>query len=582
MAPPLPVDPGLDPGLEQVWRQMERRLRLMDRFGLIVVLVRDAELVAPLKARVIQAQAASTAVAEVAVDHPKLFAQASLTQTLAAMERPEVRICWLEAHQGPGTPVWDQARAELLSRLNERRGSLEASPHACLVLVLPEPAVRLAASAAPDLWHVRSLTLTLEATGPRSAYGVGGAELQLCVVSAHRLAFGDPLSVQAAPWMERWAALFGDQMPSVGQLQDIRIFNLAVSDGALEVQHALAEGRCALASRIASTLVHLTALRRADVVPHASTIGLTRDECLAQLAAADALTAQGSIELAFHAQLQATEAAQSHAQELRKEALGAMYREAALDPLWFAAVRLGRWTLAERALADLVAIRRGLLDSRVGGSHRALQLSLIAWAHVKALQGDWDAAETSLEQAMSLTTTANEPWDATADAAVHGLALTAGARLRLKRGDSHTAGEWLGRVRGMAREAVESAERPLVGVRWAALLPSVVQLHLEQGDPVAAAEAASLAVQLSTLYVDQSQRSSRSLWLHWHSLDAAKSVSPNSELDDEMTRLTMEWSARFPELPASPAQADLLSSGIPVPAASMFGHSQPTTALSDT
>lgn len=547
----------------------------MDGFGLFVVLVRDAALVATLKSKVIDWVGEPTAVADVSITEPQGFAAEALRETLSAVARPDVRLCWLEAHRGAGVPAWDQERGELLSRLNERRGRLEASFSAGMILLLPETGLRMAASSAPDLWHVRSLTVTLAAEWERPAYDVSAAELQLCVASAHRLAFGDSLTVFASPWLTRWLAIFGERTPSVQDLDDVRIFDLPIRDGAQEVQAALAGGHLTVASAVAERLVQLTDLRRANVEPGRFTIGITHDECLAALARADTLAAQGHWQAALTEHLRAEAAARSHAQQLGTESVGAMVLEAAMDPLWFAAARLREWSIAERAVNEVASLRRRDLTARGDGpAQRALSASLVGWAHIKAMQGDFAAAESVLGPALSLLTgTEASVWDAPANAWVSSLVWITLARLRMKQGDPTSAGLLLGEVMATAKSRLNAAPDPLdpedirLMSQWAALLPSAVGLLREQGDPSAAQEAARLAVQLSSSFMDRANRSSRALWLHWRSLATAKTVSPNPEFETQMASLTIEWSARFPELPASPDQADLLSSGIPVPGA---------------
>ncbi len=588
MNAPAPADPGL----EQVWRPLERRLRLKDGFGLFVVLVRDAALVPALKSKVVDWLNERSAFADISIREASGFAAAALQDTLSAVAHEGVRLCWLEAHRGAGVAAWDQERGELLSRLNERRSWLETALKGGLILLLPENSLRLAASAAPDLWHVRSLTVTLATALASPKYQVSAAELQLCMVASHRLAFGDALVVYAYPWMDRWQAIFGDRMLSADQLSDSRIFDLPISDGARAVQAALGAGQLKVASAVAEKLVQLTALRRETVVPGAFTIGITHDECLAFLARGDALTAKAQASLGLEDYLRAELAARSHAEQQRTHAVGAALLEAALDPLWFAAARLKEWAHAERALMDVALLRQhnsfGWTDE---AARRVVSAALVGWGHVKAMQGDVPAAESSLEQALSLLAGASrQPWSVPADASVASLAMVALARLRLQQGDPAAAAELLHTVLGMAR--AEPCGRPDSAVlvrthalhgpdssavpdqdalqclsQWAALLPSAVDLLREQGDRAAAEEGARLAVQLSSRYVEGAQRSSRSLWLHWRSLATAKTVSSNPELDSQMDSLTMEWSARFPELPATPDQADLLSSGIPVPGA---------------
>jgi hypothetical protein len=76
---------------------------------------------------------------------------------------------WIEASRDPNNLVWDDARRELLMRMNERRTRFENEVKCPMILVLPAGFQRDTASSAPDLWHVRIYSSAIESPPSQSA-----------------------------------------------------------------------------------------------------------------------------------------------------------------------------------------------------------------------------------------------------------------------------------------------------------------------------------------------------------------------------------------------------------------------------
>lgn len=170
MAQPAP--PSL--AFEREWATLRRKLRLAKGFCFIVYFVADERLAREVKVRLRDSLGFSTShLVEIAARTPDELVSASLAELFEAAEADVHRdVCapyWLEAFRGRGDPAWDEARIELLMRLNERRSRLEAEVRCPLILLLPDGAQREAASRAPDMWHVRIHSTILGGTATDGA-----------------------------------------------------------------------------------------------------------------------------------------------------------------------------------------------------------------------------------------------------------------------------------------------------------------------------------------------------------------------------------------------------------------------------
>lgn len=160
-----------EPGLEPVWRPIQRRLSQLDGFGLLVVFVRDTRLVPPLRRQVQGwAEEHHRALMALAERDRDGFAERMLKQLYASLVPGARPMLWVEAHREEGDALWNDERARLLNRLNEQRGRLEAEVGPMLLLV-PADYMREMLSLAQDLWHARYLSLELGDERARGAQG---------------------------------------------------------------------------------------------------------------------------------------------------------------------------------------------------------------------------------------------------------------------------------------------------------------------------------------------------------------------------------------------------------------------------
>ena len=101
--------------------------------------------------------------AVVDADAPETFFRVALQTVLPGAAGPAPFPVWINAYTHIGEPAWDDARRRLLARLNERRFLLERDFKRPLILALPVSFKTVIREIAPDLWHIRSLSVELEA-----------------------------------------------------------------------------------------------------------------------------------------------------------------------------------------------------------------------------------------------------------------------------------------------------------------------------------------------------------------------------------------------------------------------------------
>lgn len=83
-----------------------------------------------------------------------------------AKDKPHLRApVWVELNQVDAAEdkAWDQARAEVMSRLNEWRSWVQAELRRPVVFTLPQAWRRKMAEVAPDLWSVRTYSAAVAA-----------------------------------------------------------------------------------------------------------------------------------------------------------------------------------------------------------------------------------------------------------------------------------------------------------------------------------------------------------------------------------------------------------------------------------
>lgn len=259
--PPAPPLPSLDDAEAQAWRVLERRLRLLHGFGLLIYFVRTPLLVQRLRAR-LSAHLASQhrTLAVVATAHPDNFADLTLKALLGTPEPAGTGAHWLEAHRGAGQPDWDRERHLLLTRLNERRSRLEAEFHAPLILLVPAGTTADTATLAPDLWHIRLHTTELAAWMDVPAHDRAGSEPPPTAASDQTPV--EPEVRRALQyWVDQWRSNFDEFSADDLRPNHPNLWAPSIWDGATAVKTCLQYGRIEQARIVALELVKLADLR---------------------------------------------------------------------------------------------------------------------------------------------------------------------------------------------------------------------------------------------------------------------------------------------------------------------------------
>ncbi|MEC5214913.1 tetratricopeptide (TPR) repeat protein, partial [Polaromonas sp. CG_9.5] len=164
-------DEALSP--EAVWREMRLHMEWNDGLSLCFLFAPDARAVASIQQwasdtwamrtaplRVLEPTHASTAAQEI------LRGMQEQARHLQARAPVWVQLTAIDGTEDAG---WDQARAELLSRLNEAREWLVRKYARPLVLCLPAAWRTQVAQLAPDLWHIRSYSAKVQPVAATSA-----------------------------------------------------------------------------------------------------------------------------------------------------------------------------------------------------------------------------------------------------------------------------------------------------------------------------------------------------------------------------------------------------------------------------
>ncbi len=267
-AAPTPLAPllSLDEAEAQAWRSLERRLRQLHGFGLLVCFVRTPLLAQRVRERLaLQLAAQEKSLQVTAVTHPEDLAQISLQSLFAATDSATVGAHWLEAYRGAGQPSWDAERRQLVTRLNERRSRLEAEFHAPLILLLPAESAAEMADLAPDLWHIRIQTILLSARSDSG--GSPSALVQPRAESLHEL--DSTVSLQVEPevshalqyWLSQWRVNFDDYGSSELPPEHPNLWALSLWDGVRAVDVCLSYGRFQQAHGVARDLLNLARTR---------------------------------------------------------------------------------------------------------------------------------------------------------------------------------------------------------------------------------------------------------------------------------------------------------------------------------
>ncbi|MGM9514761.1 tetratricopeptide repeat protein [Roseateles sp. DB2] len=411
---------------EAAWARLVRRIGQLQGFGYVVLFVPDPAVLPPFKARLAAWMAGrGWPWIQLSEARPAGFAGRSITGLFDGLAAsPQPRLVWLEAHRGAGQPAWERARGELLSRLNERRGRLESELVGTLVLVLPEGSQRSAAGLAPDLWHVRSLGLSLagvpvlahegqvlpgtpgEPVGPPQASSSLLPELAADVAQAGAgpgMAAEDLPDAAAEAWLQRWRGLLAGRPIEQLALDDEALLTFNVSDGLACQSALLRQGRVAEAQQLGDQWVRLARRRRAQGMGLLD-IGTGRELCAALGGQAAALMQLDRPQEALALCEERVAVSRELALRLGETAAALRETAVALDQLSRVAQILGDWSRAAAAAEESLALHRKLAG-RLGetpDSLRGLAQALDHAGHAAQALGDWYRAGAAYEESLSL------------------------------------------------------------------------------------------------------------------------------------------------------------------------------------
>jgi len=262
----------LDDRIEREWLSLARKIRLAQGFCFVVYFVEDESIAINLKERLRESLVGKRSdIVQVSVSGPKdlvavtlstVFDSADISSSLR-VRRP----IWVEAYRGSGEPAWEEQRANLLMRLNERRTRLEAEVRSVLVLLLPAGGSRAAATYAPDLWHIRAHSGELKASTGGDFEVLETIVVDVALESASEVYATEPedRSVltygesELAPWPVFLSTLFGQSdplLPIRGRLDGLEPLTspTLISPQVEDIARTLRQGRATEALQLAETL----------------------------------------------------------------------------------------------------------------------------------------------------------------------------------------------------------------------------------------------------------------------------------------------------------------------------------------
>ncbi len=405
---------------EAAWARFARRIGQLQGFGYIVLFVSDPALLARFRSRLSAWMARrSWPWLQLAEADPDGFAERSIGQLFDGLAAaPAPRLIWLEACRGAGQAAWEQARGELLSRLNERRGRLESELAGALVLLLPEGAQRAAAGLAPDLWHVRSLGMSLAGAAEPSADAA--VELTQQPAEAARGRPAQDASAEATwatAWWQRWQRMLAGRAIDSIPIEDEGLLAFNVWDGLKSQGILLRQGHLADAQLLADQLVRL-ARRRAAQGAGLLDVATSRELSAALDALGDSLQMAGRPQEAVPVYEECLAICRELAQRLGGTSMVLRDLAIALNNIGRVAQALGDWRRAGAAYEESLALHR-TLATRLGETPEALRelsLALNNAGRAAQAQGDWGRAGAMYDESLALSQALLQPLGETPEA----------------------------------------------------------------------------------------------------------------------------------------------------------------------
>ena len=306
----------------------------------------------------------------------------------ALSAEPDRGAVWFELHPFPGDALVDDARRRLLARLNERRFVLESGVPVPLVMVLPTSFRTEAARLAPDLWHVRAVSVALITTEDAPA---GLAFGETAVDRTNRAA--EPTARSGTD------AALADWRRSMDRGTDSGPY-LPTAFNA--VSGAIAAGRLDEAEEVAGQAVTV-ARRRLDRGDPEGTKPM-RDLSASLNLLGDVARARGDLDAAERTFAESLELHRRLVERTGGTPEALRDLSVSLEKIGDAARARGDLNAAERTFAESLELRRRLVE-RTGGTPetlRDLSVSLNRVGDTARARGDLDAAERAFAESLEL------------------------------------------------------------------------------------------------------------------------------------------------------------------------------------
>ena len=404
----MALNQAFDEALADEWRTLERRLRLLKTFGLIVLFVRDGRLAQGLKLKV-AAWLAERQLdwAEVALDTPDgvtQAAQATLSSLFDQMRGGERHLAWLEAHTRAGQPAWDAERRELLRRLNERRSRLEIELPGAFILLLPEKGVRDIATMAPDLWHVRIHTADLRFDGQAASVAT--------MTSVEKWPQTKPVPAQSSVgllfWRQQWQAWRAAVGPDPIVPDAALLYQISLWDGWKAVDECLARDQLQEAAEIAYDVLGVARVRL-------NAAGGAGDTALREVAVAleqvgNVAAAAGEFKTAQDFYTQSVAVHRSLSTDAAPYDLSQRDLAVALSNVAAMAIQLEHWAQAEAATQEALSLFRAAAPRATNPTQarRDLIAALARLGDIHEARADWRRAQRCHQEALELARRALE------------------------------------------------------------------------------------------------------------------------------------------------------------------------------
>ena len=153
--------------IERAWHEIRLHLKHAKSFSVLYLFCSEARLVVELQRRALNFLELRARTQRVLRADSADGFLATLTALVASAQSDADRVTgapvWLDWSRAV-TDIDTEALSVALTRLNTSRSTLEQQFQRVLIVVLPEDAMPVVAAAAPDMWHIRTLSEILVST----------------------------------------------------------------------------------------------------------------------------------------------------------------------------------------------------------------------------------------------------------------------------------------------------------------------------------------------------------------------------------------------------------------------------------